>query len=44
MIGPITADTAKELNVNIDIEAEEQSIAGIVKAIQAHVAESPEQR
>jgi uroporphyrinogen-III synthase len=35
MIGPITAGTAKELNVNNDIEAEEQSIPGIVKAILA---------
>ena len=43
IIGPITADTAKELNVNNDIQAEEQSIAGIVKAIQSHVAETPEQ-
>jgi len=37
LIGPITAETAKELNVNIDIQAEEQSIAGIVEAITAHV-------
>jgi len=40
IIGPITADTAKELNVNIDIQAEEQSIDGIVKAITAHVSNS----
>jgi uroporphyrinogen III methyltransferase / synthase len=38
VIGPITADTAKELNVNIDIQAEEQSIAGIVEAITAYVS------
>jgi uroporphyrinogen III methyltransferase/synthase len=37
MMGPITAETAKELNVNIDIQAEEQSIAGIVEAITVHV-------
>jgi len=36
-MGPITAETAKELNVNIDIQAEEQSIAGIVEAITVHV-------
>ena len=39
LIGPITAETAKELNVNIDIQAEEQSIAGIVEAITAHLSE-----
>ncbi|MBT3995858.1 MAG: uroporphyrinogen-III C-methyltransferase [Chloroflexi bacterium] len=43
IIGPITADTAKELNVNNDIEAEEQSITGIVKAILAHVTASEKQ-
>ena len=37
LIGPITAETAKELHVNIDIQAEEQSIAGIVEAITVHV-------
>jgi uroporphyrinogen III methyltransferase/synthase len=36
IIGPITGDTAKELNVNIDIQAQTQSIAGIVEAITAH--------
>jgi uroporphyrinogen III methyltransferase/synthase len=40
IIGPITAETAKELNVNIDIQAEEQSIAGIVEAIKNHVVNS----
>ena len=40
MIGPVTAETAKELNVNIDIEADEQSIAGIVAAIKSDVAGS----
>jgi uroporphyrinogen III methyltransferase/synthase len=43
IIGPITADTAKELNVNNDIEAEEQSIPGIVTAILAHVTASEKQ-
>tara|TARA_Y100000590_G_scaffold332499_1_gene378038 strand:+ start:132 stop:1142 length:1011 start_codon:yes stop_codon:yes gene_type:complete len=38
MIGPITAETAEELKVNIDIQAEEQSIAGIVDAILSHVS------
>ena len=38
IIGPITADTAKELNVNNNIEADQQSIPGIVKAILAYVA------
>ncbi|MEE8046836.1 MAG: uroporphyrinogen-III C-methyltransferase [Dehalococcoidia bacterium] len=38
IIGPITAETAKELGVNIDIESEEQSVAGIVKALTAHVS------
>ena len=36
IMGPITAGTAQELNVNNDIEAEEQSIPGIVKAILTH--------
>lgn len=43
IIGPITADTAKELNVNNNIEADEQSIPGIVKAILAYVASSEKQ-
>ena len=43
VIGPITADTAKELNVNIDIQAEEQSIAGIVEAITAYVSTESKQ-
>lgn len=38
IIGPVTADTAKELNVNIDIQAQEQSITGIVEAITAHIS------
>lgn len=33
MIGPVTAETAGRLGVNIDIQAEEQSIDGLVKAI-----------
>ncbi len=43
IIGPITAETAKELNVNIDFEADEQSIAGIVKALTNHVVASTKQ-
>ncbi len=43
IIGPITAETAKELKVNNDIQAEEQSIAGIVKAIVAHASASAQQ-
>ncbi|MDP7090912.1 MAG: uroporphyrinogen-III C-methyltransferase [Dehalococcoidia bacterium] len=39
IIGPITAETAIELSVNNDIQAEEQSIAGIVKAIKAYVVD-----
>jgi uroporphyrinogen III methyltransferase/synthase len=38
IIGPITTETATEVGVNIDIQAEEQSIAGIVNAIAGHVA------
>lgn len=38
IIGPITGDTASELGVNIDIQAEEQSIDGIVTAITEYVA------
>lgn len=33
MIGPITAETARELKVNVDVQATEQSINGLVKAI-----------
>ena len=40
---PITAETAQELNVNNDIEAEEQSIPGIVKAILTHSTASENQ-
>ena len=43
MMGPITAETAQELNVNNDIEAEEQSIPGIVKAILTHSTASENQ-
>jgi len=43
LIGPVTAETAKELKVNIDIQAEEQSIAGIVEAITVHVGHVGEQ-
>ncbi len=37
MIGPITADTVKELDINIDLMSPEQSIAGIIEAIKADV-------
>lgn len=37
MIGPITADTVKELDINIDVMSPEQSIAGIIEAIKADV-------
>jgi uroporphyrinogen III methyltransferase/synthase len=33
IIGPITAETATELGVNIDVQAREQSIDGLVAAI-----------
>ncbi|MDA1278692.1 MAG: uroporphyrinogen-III C-methyltransferase [Chloroflexi bacterium] len=38
IIGPVTAETARELGVNVDIQAEVQSIAGLVSAIRAYVA------
>lgn len=38
IIGPITAETAAEMNVNVDIQADEQSIDGLVKAITSYVA------
>ena len=37
IIGPITSETARELGVNVDLEAEEQSTDGIVKAITKHL-------
>ena len=37
IIGPITAQTARELGVNVDLQAEEQSTDGIVKAITKHL-------
>jgi len=37
IIGPITADTVKELDINIDVMSPEQSIAGIIEAIKADV-------
>jgi uroporphyrinogen III methyltransferase/synthase len=33
-IGPITTETAKELGVNISLEAKEYTIPGMVKAIE----------
>ena len=33
IIGPITSETARELGVNVDLQAKEQSTDGIVKAI-----------
>ena len=38
MIGPITAETARDLGVNVDIQAEEQSIEGLTNSITTHVA------
>jgi uroporphyrinogen III methyltransferase/synthase len=40
IIGPITAETARELGVNVDMQAEEQSTDGIVKAITAHLEQN----
>ncbi len=37
IIGPITAETARELGVNVDLQADEQSTDGIVKAITTHL-------
>ena len=37
IIGPITSETARELGVNVDLQAEEQSTDGIVKAITKHL-------
>ena len=37
IIGPITSETARELGVHVDLEAEEQSTDGIVKAITKHL-------
>ena len=37
IIGPVTAETARELGVNVDLQAEEQSTDGIVKAITKHL-------
>jgi uroporphyrinogen-III synthase len=38
IIGPVTAETAVELGVNIDIQAAEQSIDGLVAAITSLVS------
>ena len=37
-IGPITADTAKELGFNVDVMADEFTIPGLCKAIVRHYA------
>ena len=37
IIGPITSETARELGVNVDLQAEEHSTDGIVKAITKHL-------
>ena len=37
IIGPSTSETARELGVNVDLQAEEQSTDGIVKAITKHL-------
>lgn len=39
-IGPITAQTARELGLNVDIEAQEFTIDGLVEAIVHHVHRS----
>jgi uroporphyrinogen III methyltransferase/synthase len=37
-IGPITADTARDLELTVDVEAEVHTIPGLVAALVAHVA------
>jgi uroporphyrinogen III methyltransferase/synthase len=37
-IGPITADTARDLELTVDLEAEVHTIPGLVAALVAHVA------
>lgn len=42
-IGPITAQTAAELGINVDVMASEYTIAGLVEAVESHLRqESPE--
>ncbi len=37
-IGPITAATARSLGIEVDVEAEEHTIAGLVEALRTHLA------
>jgi uroporphyrinogen III methyltransferase/synthase len=37
-IGPITANTARELGLRVDVEAAEHTIPGLVRAIREHLA------
>ncbi len=37
-IGPVTAQTLREFGLNVDIEAEEHTIPGLVAAIEKHFA------
>jgi uroporphyrinogen III methyltransferase/synthase len=41
-IGPVTADTARELGVKVNIIAKEYTIDGLVQAILEHFYEKPE--
>jgi uroporphyrinogen III methyltransferase/synthase len=41
-IGPVTADTARELGVKVNIIAKEYTINGLVQAILEHFYEKPE--
>lgn len=38
-IGPITADTARELGFDVRVEAQEYTIPGLVESILAHYAQ-----
>ena len=40
IIGPITTETARELGVNVDLQADEQLTDGIVKAITTHLEQN----
>jgi len=35
-IGPITADTARELGLRVDVEASEHTVPGLVAALEGH--------
>jgi uroporphyrinogen III methyltransferase/synthase len=39
-IGPITADTAREMGLEVDVEASEHTVPGLVSAIGVHVMEA----